>query len=121
VPAKLAGRKFDGFVFSGKLSHRPAARADNYESLKAMSWQAHVYGTASPQLERWCKEHELPLHVFAWRPQYRKAGFAQDALYLIRPDTYVALARASGAADSLQRYFEKRGIRTESSAHKYAA
>jgi hypothetical protein len=76
-----------------------------------MSWQAHVYGTASPQLERWCKEHELPLHVFAWRPQYRKAGFAQDALYLIRPDTYVALARASGAADSLQRYFEKRGIR----------
>jgi FAD binding domain len=94
---------------------------DNYESLKAMSWQAHVYGTASPQLERWCKEHELPLHVFAWRAEYGKAGFAQDALYLIRPDTYVALARASGAADSLQRYFEKRGIRTESSAHKYAA
>jgi 2-polyprenyl-6-methoxyphenol hydroxylase-like FAD-dependent oxidoreductase len=94
---------------------------DNYESLKVMSWQVHVYGTASPQLETWCKEHELPLHVFAWRPEHGKAGFAQDALYLIRPDTYVALAHASGAAESLRRYFEKRGIRTESSAHKYAA
>jgi hypothetical protein len=56
------------------------------------------------------RQHGLPLHEFAWRPQYGEAGFAQDALYLIRPDSYVALADQSGSADVLQRYFAQRGI-----------
>jgi len=61
--------------------------------------------------------------MFAWRPEYGQAGFAQDALYLIRPDTYVALAQRSGAVDSLRRYFEQRGIRveTQGSTRKHAA
>jgi hypothetical protein len=65
----------------------------------------------------------MPLRAFAWRPEYRKAGFARDALYLIRPDCYVALAHRSGAADSLGRYFTGRGIRsgTHESAGKHAA
>src|SRR5215469_2932682 len=90
-----------------------AGDVDNYEPLKAMIWQVHVYGGASPELKRWCQERGLPLYVFAWRPEYAKAGFAQDALYLIRPDTYVALAQRAGAVDSLRRYFEQRGIRVE--------
>src|SRR5215813_14813439 len=89
------------------------ANVDNYEPLKAMIWQVHVYGRASPELKSWCQERGLPLYVFAWRPEYAKAGFAQDALYLIRPDTYVALAQRSGAVDSLRRYFAQRGIRAE--------
>src|SRR5437899_1081653 len=90
-----------------------AGDVDNYEPLKAMSWQVHVYGAASLQLKTWCQERGLPLYVFAWRPQYGQAGLAQDALYLIRPDTYVALAQGSGVVDSLRRYFEQRGIRVE--------
>src|SRR5215471_3801434 len=90
-----------------------AADVDNYGPLKAMIWQVHVYGRASPELKTWCQERGLPLYVFAWRPEYAKAGFAQDALYLIRPDTYVALAQRSGAVDSLRRYFAQRGIRAE--------
>jgi len=90
-----------------------AGDVDNYEPLKAMIWQVHVYGRASPELKGWCQERGLPLYVFAWRPEYAKAGFAQDALYLIRPDTYVALAQRSGAVDSLRRYFAQRGIRAE--------
>jgi 2-polyprenyl-6-methoxyphenol hydroxylase-like FAD-dependent oxidoreductase len=84
---------------------------DNYQSLKAMTWQVHVYGSASPELRTWCEGHGLPLHVFAWRQDYGNAGFAQDALYLLRPDTYVALAAATGVVGSLQRYFNDRGIR----------
>jgi 2-polyprenyl-6-methoxyphenol hydroxylase-like FAD-dependent oxidoreductase len=87
--------------------------SDNYEPLRAMTWQVHVYGTASPELGTWCKEHGLPLHVFAWRPEYQKVGFAQSALYLIRPDTYVGLAHGSGSADALQRYFHERTMRAE--------
>ena len=78
-----------------------------------MSWQVHVYGAASPELKTWCQERSLPLYVFAWRREYGKAGLAQDTLYLIRPDTYVALAQRSGAVDSLRRYFKQRGIRAE--------
>jgi hypothetical protein len=36
---------------------------------------------------------------------------ARDALYLLRPDTYVALADASGAPAALERYFTDQGIR----------
>ena len=75
-----------------------------------MTWQVHVYGSASPELRSWCERHGLPLHVFAWRQDHANAGFAPDALYLIRPDTYVALAATTGAVGSLQRYFNDRGI-----------
>jgi hypothetical protein len=36
---------------------------------------------------------------------------ARDALYLLRPDTYVALADASGTPATLERYFTDQGIR----------
>jgi hypothetical protein len=49
-------------------------------------------------------------HTFEWRSEYEIAGLARDALYLLRPDTYVALADGSGAADALERYFADRGI-----------
>ena len=38
---------------------------DNYRPLVATSWQAHVYGVASPELTEWCRERGLPLHVLA--------------------------------------------------------
>ena len=86
---------------------------DNYEPLKAMTWQVHVYGTASPELRTWCESHDLDLHVFVWRQEYANAGFAQDALYLIRPDTYVALAAYPGTVGALQAYFDDRRIKIE--------
>jgi 2-polyprenyl-6-methoxyphenol hydroxylase-like FAD-dependent oxidoreductase len=84
---------------------------DNYDSLNAMVWQVHVYGGAGGAVRSWCRQHGLPLHEFAWRRQYGEAGFARDALYLIRPDSYVGLADHSGSADILQRYFAQRRIR----------
>jgi hypothetical protein len=51
------------------------------------------------------------LHVFGWTPQHEAAGLARDAIYLVRPDTYVALAHPSGDSRSLERYFAERGIR----------
>jgi 2-polyprenyl-6-methoxyphenol hydroxylase-like FAD-dependent oxidoreductase len=85
--------------------------ADNFATLAAMDWQVHVYGTPSAELAAWCAAHHVPLHVFAWRSEYEAAGLARDGLYLLRPDTYVALADGSGAADALTRYFNDLGIR----------
>jgi len=84
---------------------------DNFAPLTSLDWQVHVYGEASPALAAWCAQHKLPLHVFAWRPQYAGAGLARSALYLLRPDTYVALAEPDGSPDALARYFNATKIR----------
>jgi 2-polyprenyl-6-methoxyphenol hydroxylase-like FAD-dependent oxidoreductase len=100
-----------GGIFGGdRLPWVVVGDTDNYEPLKAMTWQVHVYGAASPELRIWCDRCNLPLNVFTWRQEYGTAGFAQDATYLIRPDTYVALADDSSAVNRLQRYFDNRQI-----------
>jgi 2-polyprenyl-6-methoxyphenol hydroxylase-like FAD-dependent oxidoreductase len=85
--------------------------ADNFKPLTSMDWQVHVYGEASRELTAWCGQKNLPLHVFAWRPEHDAAGLARNALYLLRPDTYVALADAGGSPDALDRYFGDTGIK----------
>ena len=83
---------------------------DNYGPLSAIGWQVHVYGAAHADLPRWCERHGIALHAFAWRPEHEGAGLAQDAVYLLRPDTYIALADPHGSPDTLGRYFGERGI-----------
>ncbi len=101
-----------GNVHGGdRLPWAPVDGADNFASLTAMDWQVHVYGAASPALIAWCAHHNVPLHVFGWRSEYERAGLACDALYLLRPDSYVALADATGAPDTLDRYFAERSIK----------
>jgi 2-polyprenyl-6-methoxyphenol hydroxylase-like FAD-dependent oxidoreductase len=101
-----------GNVHGGdRLPWAPIDGADNFASLAAMDWQVHVYGAAGPALAAWCARQKVPLHLFAWRAEYERAGLARDALYLLRPDSYVALADTAGAPDALDRYFAERGIR----------
>src|SRR5262249_31420016 len=68
---------------------------DNFAPLTAIGWQVHVYGAAMPALAAWCEQQGVPLRVFAWRAEHEAAGLVRDALYLLRPDTYVALVEAS--------------------------
>jgi hypothetical protein len=65
---------------------------DNFEPLRAVAWQMHVYGEASEEVVRYCSENRFKLHAFAWRPAMERAGFARKALYLVRPDGYIASA-----------------------------
>ena len=83
---------------------------DNYLSLKEIGWQAHVYGAATPELSSWCATNGLKLHVFTWQREHQDAGLARDALYLLRPDTYVALADTAAKASSLDAYFARHQI-----------
>lgn len=85
---------------------------DNYETLKSLSWQAHVYGTPTGTVRKACEQLALPLHVFTWRRAVRRAGLARDALYLVRPDGYVALADAKCRGSRLREYFVRRNIAT---------
>jgi hypothetical protein len=83
---------------------------DNFAPLAATVWQVHVYGSARVELAAWCADHDLPLHAFAWRPDYEIAGLAPDALYLLRPDGYVAVADTSATTGILDRYCIDQGI-----------
>lgn len=88
-----------------------AGGVDNFATLAEMDWQVHVYGEPSAELSAWCTQRKLPLRAFAWQAEHGAAGLARNALYLLRPDTYVALAEPSGRAEALDRYFSERGIR----------
>jgi 2-polyprenyl-6-methoxyphenol hydroxylase-like FAD-dependent oxidoreductase len=68
---------------------------DNFEPLRSVSWQMHVYGEASEEVTRYCGERKFKLRVFAWRPAMARAGFARNAIYLVRPDGYIASASLS--------------------------
>ncbi|MBO0753543.1 MAG: FAD-dependent monooxygenase [Bradyrhizobiaceae bacterium] len=85
--------------------------SDNYEPLAQMVWQAHVYGRAKPDLTAWCEDHNVPLNVFPWRPKYQEAGIVRDALYLLRPDTYIGLVDRACSAEAVKRYLDARGLR----------
>ncbi|MDU9394665.1 FAD-dependent monooxygenase [Pseudomonas sp. zfem002] len=85
--------------------------SDNFTDLARLCWQVHVYGLASKDLTGWCAARQIPLHVFPWSPAHEAAGLARNALYLLRPDSYVALAEASSSTAALERYFSERSLR----------
>ncbi|HJU21276.1 MAG TPA: FAD-dependent monooxygenase [Casimicrobiaceae bacterium] len=77
---------------------------DNHAALSARDWQMHVYGDAERAVVEACRQRTLALHAFAWRDSMRDAGFERDAMYLIRPDGYVAFAQARPDVTALLRY-----------------
>lgn len=87
-----------------------SASADNYAPLADIAWQVHVYGAVQPDLRRWCEQHRVALHVFDWTPGHEQAGLQRDALYLLRPDTWVALTDPQQSTAALDGYFSARGF-----------
>jgi 2-polyprenyl-6-methoxyphenol hydroxylase-like FAD-dependent oxidoreductase len=86
------------------------AGADNFAPLTSLDWQAHVYGDAAPEIGSVCNQRRLPLHVFAWQPAMAARGLRRNALYLVRPDGYVALASSENGASALASYLDARHI-----------
>lgn len=84
---------------------------DNFSNMAHLGWQVHVYGLASKELSGWCAARQMPLHVYPWSAASASAGLARNALYLLRPDSYVALAEPSASTAALERYFSERGMR----------
>jgi 2-polyprenyl-6-methoxyphenol hydroxylase-like FAD-dependent oxidoreductase len=83
---------------------------DNFTPLTSLDWQVHVYGGAAPEVQAVCKERTLPLYVFPWRPEIGRAGLRRNAVYLVRPDGYVALADAAGSAAAIASYLDARKL-----------
>jgi 2-polyprenyl-6-methoxyphenol hydroxylase-like FAD-dependent oxidoreductase len=106
-----------GAVHGGdRLPWTKMGTGDNYRALKRIGWQVHVYGAAEEGLARWCGERGLALEIFPWDEAMAHAGLTENALYLIRPDTYVALAESAQSVDAIEQYFAKFHIRPLTSA-----
>jgi 2-polyprenyl-6-methoxyphenol hydroxylase-like FAD-dependent oxidoreductase len=85
---------------------------DNFQPLRSLAWQAHIYGTVDEALEKLCRRIGLAIHSFAWSEGIDSAGFERDALYLVRPDGYVALAaNRKSAVEKLAAFVEKLALR----------
>jgi hypothetical protein len=85
-----------------------ATGGDNFAPLTSLSWQVHVYGVAAAEVRAACETHHLPLHVFPWGRAAGRAGFRRDAVYLVRPDGYVALADHGAGAAAVSSYLKAR-------------
>jgi FAD binding domain len=85
--------------------------ADNFRPLTSLEWQVHIYGNALPEIRAVCAERHLALHEFGWQPAMGRAGLQREALYLLRPDGYIALAAPEQSAPTLTAYLQARAIR----------
>lgn len=87
-----------------------AREADNFATLGSLDWQVHIYGASTPAIEGVCQRRGLALHTFTWTALAHRAGFKRDALYLVRPDGYVALADADADPKRLDTYLDTRRV-----------
>jgi hypothetical protein len=85
--------------------------ADNFDPLASLDWQVHVYGDVAAGIEEVCTRRQLALHVFPWQPSFGDAGLWLGAVYLVRPDGYIALADPTASPATLENYLNTRGVR----------
>jgi 2-polyprenyl-6-methoxyphenol hydroxylase-like FAD-dependent oxidoreductase len=85
----------------------PDSVEDNFTPLTSVDWQVHVYGEAAPTIRAICGTRGLALHVFPWRPAIDPTGLMRNAVYLVRPDGYVALADPDASPTKLASYLSR--------------
>ncbi len=93
-----------------QLRDESGEHSDNFRSLKAVDWQVHVYGDCAPDVARFCETRRLTLNSFEWRIEMQTAGLARNAVYLVRPDGYIALADPHASVATLRAYLDARRL-----------
>jgi len=89
----------------------PGADEFNFAALTSLNWQIHIYGEAAGEIRTLADRRRIPLHVFAWHAAMKGSGLWRGAVYLVRPDGYVALASPKPCAAAIDSYLDQRKIR----------
>lgn len=84
--------------------------SDNHEVLNELAWQVQVYGGVGGEVRKGLEAKGLSIHVFPWTATCTKQGFAQDSLYLVRPDGHVGLVCGQAEVKGLYAYLARWGI-----------
>jgi len=87
-----------------------AGAQGNFAPLATLNWQVHVYGAPNAKIAEFCAQRALQYQQFPWQAACHEAGIMRDAVYLVRPDGYVALADPGAAPQKLAQYFATRAI-----------
>jgi hypothetical protein len=90
---------------------RLASGEDNFASIIGAVWRVHAYGEQLGGIDKACADLGLTFTQFSWEAAMGDAGLARGGLYLLRPDSYVALAGIRCTPERLHEYFEERGLR----------
>ena len=83
---------------------------DNFTPLTSLDWQVHVYGDAAPEIAdalRGAKTAASRLSLAAGDGRHRSA---RNAVYLVRPDGYIALANPQEISEPLTSYLDARKL-----------
>ncbi len=80
----------------------PYLPSTNFKLLDGLTWQLHIYGKSSLEITNTCKKWNILTLNFSWNLGFAKAGFIEDAYYLIRPDGYIATLGRLTEADRLE-------------------
>jgi len=100
-----------GSVNSGdRLPYVAFDGGSNFDLLRSVQWKLHVYGTASEEIREWSAKTKVVLTEFPFDKAFADAGFAENALYLLRPDSYVGLATTDATEKAIETYFAEIGI-----------
>jgi 2-polyprenyl-6-methoxyphenol hydroxylase-like FAD-dependent oxidoreductase len=84
---------------------------DNFAPLPRLGWQLHVYGSVQAELATWCALHGVALRRYDWHEACATAGLVRDAIYLLRPDSYVGLAAGTPSVEVLDDYLRANMLR----------
>lgn len=79
----------------------------NFEPLKSLDWQVHVYGRARPGLRQAIGESGIALHELPWNERTQAVGLEHDSLYLVRPDGHVALADSKQDSEKFRHFLSR--------------
>jgi hypothetical protein len=82
---------------------------DNFAPLKSLNWQLHVYGNVTTRSRAVIAKWNLPIHVLPWNAEMKRKGIKRDALYLIRPDGYIAVAVDRNSPEAMGTYLTEMG------------
>jgi hypothetical protein len=101
-------RAGDRLPWINKATNSPTK--DNFAPLQSLNWQLHVYGDVAPQLRALNRQWNLPIHVFPWNVEMKRKGLKRDALYLVRPDGYIAVAADRNRSVAVETYLAEMGF-----------
>ena len=88
-----------------------ANSADNFASLTSLDWQVHVYGGRCTRKSEPCARiTNCRCTSSPGVPRVARTGLRRNAVYLVRPDGYVALADSEASPNALSSYLTAREI-----------
>ena len=100
-----------GYARSGdRLPWLKTKNFNNYEGLKSLDWQIHVYGKANKIFSAVAAFRGFQIFEFEWNNLVQNKGFIKDAFYLIRPDGYISLTHYKQDAEILKKYLNEWGL-----------